>query len=46
MSQRIYPTSRSPRRGELLQQIGLDFDVLPSDVDESPLSGEAPQDRS
>lgn len=44
MSQRIYLASRSPRRGELLQQIGVDFEVLPSDVDESPLSGEAPQD--
>ena len=44
MSKHIYLASRSPRRAELLQQIGVDFDVLPSDVDEAPLSGEAPQD--
>lgn len=44
MSKHIYLASRSPRRAELLQQIGVDFYVLPSDVDEAPLSGEAPQD--
>ena len=40
---KIYLASRSPRRGELLHQIGVDFDVLPSDVDESVLPGEAPE---
>lgn len=40
---KIYLASRSPRRGELLRQIGVDFDVLPSDVDESVLPGEAPE---
>lgn len=40
---RIYLASRSPRRGELLRQIGVEFDVLPSDVDESLLPGEAPE---
>jgi len=44
MSKHIYLASRSPRRAELLQQIGVYFYVLPSDVDEAPLSGEAPQD--
>jgi septum formation protein len=44
MNKHIYLASRSPRRAELLQQIGVDFEVLPSDVDEAPLSGEAPQD--
>lgn len=40
---KIYLASRSPRRGELLRQIGVDFDVLPSDVDESVRPGEAPE---
>lgn len=34
--------SASPRRAELLRQIGLAFERRPVDVDESPLSGEAP----
>lgn len=37
---KIYLASRSPRRAELLQQIGMDFIVLPSDIDESILPGE------
>lgn len=40
---KIYLASRSPRRGELLRQIGVDFDVLPSDVDESVHPGEVPE---
>src|SRR5512133_1559892 len=48
----IYLASRSPRRRELLKQIGVDFEMLllrsdprrGVDVDESPLSGESPQD--
>lgn len=40
---KIYLASCSPRRGELLRQIGVDFDVLPSDVDESVLPNEAPE---
>lgn len=43
MEFKIYLASRSPRRGELLGQIGIDFDVLPSDVDESVLAEEAPE---
>jgi len=43
MKFKIYLASRSPRRGELLGQIGIDFDVLPSDVDESVLTEEAPE---
>ena len=39
---KIYLASRSPRRGELLQQIGISFVVLPSDIDESVLPNEAP----
>ena len=48
---RIYLASRSPRRRELLKQIGVPFDVLvlrehagrEGDVDETPRPGEDPQ---
>ncbi|HEY8119124.1 MAG TPA: Maf family protein [Methylophilaceae bacterium] len=43
MSKHIYLASRSPRRAELLQQIGITFTVLPSNVDESVLANEAPE---
>ena len=41
---RLYLPSRSPRRRELLHQIGIEFDTLisPFEVDETPLAGEAP----
>ncbi len=50
-SQRIYLASRSPRRRELLTQIGIQFDTLffrepprqDDDVDESAHEGEAPE---
>jgi len=35
--------SASPRRSELLERAGVRFEVLPSDVDESVLPGEAPR---
>ncbi|MCL4442379.1 MAG: Maf family protein [Firmicutes bacterium] len=38
----IYLASASPRRRELLQQLGLDFTVLASNVDESAGAGENP----
>jgi len=49
---RIYLASRSPRRRELLNQIGVRFDVLlfrggervDPEVDEAPHPGEAPDD--
>jgi len=44
MNKTIYLASRSPRRAELLQQIGVDFLVLPSDIDEAVLPGEAAKD--
>jgi septum formation protein len=44
LTARIYLASRSPRRAELLQQIGIDYLVLPSDVDESLLADESPED--
>lgn len=50
MSKRVYLASQSPRRLELLRQIGIDATVLPlrhqpprADVDETPLPGEAPE---
>ena len=42
--QTIILASRSPRRVELLKQIGIDSIVRPADVDETPLAGEAPAD--
>jgi septum formation protein len=47
-SSRIYLASRSPRRRELLQQLGVEFEELlahemhGADVDETPLAGESP----
>ena len=41
---KIYLAPRSPRRSELLQQIGVEFEVLAPDVNESPLPREAPAD--
>ncbi|MEE9580786.1 MAG: nucleoside triphosphate pyrophosphatase, partial [Nitrosomonadaceae bacterium] len=49
---RIYLASRSPRRRELLKQIGVNFEILlmretlprPADVDETPKKGESPTD--
>jgi septum formation protein len=39
----IYLASRSPRRQELLAQIGVRFETMEIDVDESVLSGEEPR---
>jgi septum formation protein len=49
---RVYLASRSPRRRELLKQIGVGFEMLllrerperPSDVSEEPQPGERPDD--
>jgi len=35
--------SQSPRRSELLRQVGLSFTIDPADVDETILSGESPE---
>jgi septum formation protein len=40
----IYLASQSPRRAELLRQIGVAFQSRPADIDETPLSGESPED--
>ena len=52
LENRIYLASRSPRRRELLKQIGINFEVLimrsfpavRADVDETPRLGESPGD--
>ena len=36
--------SASPRRRELLQQIGVACEIDPADIDETPVSGECPRD--
>lgn len=40
----LYLASTSPRRRELLAQLGLSFTVLRLDIDESRCEGEAPDD--
>jgi len=42
MTDKIILASASPRRRELLQQIGLDFQVIPSHAEEAVLPGETP----
>jgi nucleoside triphosphate pyrophosphatase len=41
---KIHLASKSPRRQELLKQIGIDFDLLDIDIDESWDGKEAPED--
>ena len=43
-SQVVILASRSPRRVELLKQIGVESIVRPADIDEVALEGEAPAD--
>ncbi len=42
MSSRIHLASTSPRRREILETLGIGFDVVPVETDESPLQGETP----
>ncbi len=44
MDIQFYLASASPRRKQLLEQLGLRFEVVAVDVDETPKSGEAPAD--
>ena len=44
MSTQLYLASRSPRRIQLLQQLGLHFEILPADVPEQPAPGQLPAD--
>jgi septum formation protein len=39
----IYLASRSPRRVELLSQLGVMCESLPADIDETQLTGETPE---
>lgn len=39
----VYLASASPRRAELLGQLNLEFEVTPTDVDETPQPGEVPE---
>ncbi|THB71926.1 MAG: septum formation inhibitor Maf [Gammaproteobacteria bacterium] len=43
-NKKIYLASKSPRRKELLQQIGVDFDIISAEIDETPHLGEMPED--
>lgn len=40
----FYLASASPRRRQLLEQLGLRFEVVVADVDETPKAGELPAD--
>ncbi|HSW13028.1 MAG TPA: nucleoside triphosphate pyrophosphatase [Solimonas sp.] len=44
MTPQFYLASRSPRRLELLQQLGLRFETLPADIPEQPAPGESAAD--
>lgn len=39
----VYLASRSPRRRELLEQLGVDYRTLPADIDESRRDDESPR---
>ena len=41
MTPRIVLASQSPRRAELLRMLGLQFDVVPADIDETYTPGES-----
>lgn len=43
MGSRLILASKSPRRYELLKQVGLDFDVIPSGIEEDYIQGESPR---
>jgi len=40
----LYLASKSPRRRELLAQIGVSYGIIAAELDEAPLPGEAPED--
>ncbi len=40
----IYLASQSPRRRQLLQQIGVQFQVISCEIEETPLPNETPRD--
>jgi septum formation protein len=42
MNSQIHLASTSPRRREILETLGIEFNVVPVETDESPLQGETP----
>lgn len=44
MSHKVILASASPRRKQLLEQIGLEFEIIPSNADEQILPGESPEE--
>ncbi|RPJ01214.1 MAG: septum formation protein Maf [Deltaproteobacteria bacterium] len=44
MKNRLVLASESPRRSEMLRNLGFDFDVIPSGVKEHPLQEEIPRE--
>jgi len=44
MKKRLILASKSPRRYDLLKQMGLDFEVIPSTVEEDFVSAESPRE--
>ncbi|MDD4996848.1 MAG: Maf family protein, partial [Syntrophales bacterium] len=44
ISGRLVLASASPRRAEILKLLGIDFDWLPGDIDETFLEGETPRE--
>jgi septum formation protein len=46
MMEKLILASSSPRRQQLLGQVGLDFDVVSSEVKEDFVDGESPQDHA
>lgn len=44
MRNRLILASKSPRRYDLLKQLGLDFEVIPSNLEEGFLSNESPRE--
>ncbi|MDF1693039.1 MAG: Maf family protein [Zhongshania sp.] len=44
MAETVILASKSPRRAELLQQIGLRFEVIAADIDETPAVNEGAQE--
>ena len=43
-SHKIVLASASPRRSELLSRVGIEFEVIPSNIPEEPLHGETPSE--
>jgi len=42
----IILASRSPRRIDLLTRAGVEFEIIPSDADETPIEGESPEEQA